>query len=203
MEADELQDAPRLAQPVEDMWATCEARNPEKWEVHLEGGKVVSPIDIQRYYLAKAEPLVETERERFAFKAWEQVLDGLEKKRSKDLARRVEWLDRYYAIQEAKEEKGGADVEMMACKQYSEIGVERSLFYRRQRAGLLDRVVTDDEIMHAIREPPQDTRAAVRRRICDMYNIEKIDWSLVVVNDDGARKRIELPDPLDTSWEAS
>ena len=203
MEADALRDVPKLATPLEDMWRNCETRNPEKWEVHLEGGKVVSPIDVQRYYLEKAEPLVETERERVAFKAWEQVLDGLERKRSKDLARKVEWLDRFYAIQEAKDRKGGADVEMMACKQYSEIGVERSLFYHRQKAGLIDRVVTDDEIMRAIREPPSDTRASLRRKLCDTYNIEKIDWSLVVIDDDGARKRIELPDPYATELEAS
>ena len=201
MEDGALEDVPKLAQPVDDMWHTVENRNPEKWRVHLEGGKVVSPIDVQRYYLEKVEPLVETEHEKLAFKTWEQVLDGLEKKRSKDLARKVEWLDRYYAIQEALEEKGGSDVDMMACKQYSEIGVERSLFYRRQRAGLIDRVVTDDEIMRAVREPPGDTRAALRRKICDMFNIEKLDWSLAVVEDGGEQRRIELPDPYATELE--
>lgn len=200
MEMGKLDDAPKLAKPVEDMWHNVEKRNPDMWEVHLDPDEVVSPIDIQRYYLEKAEPLVESERERFAFKTWEQVLDGLEKKKSKDLARKIEWLDRYYAIQEAKEEKGGTDVEMMACKQYSEIAVERSLFYRRQRAGLLDRVVTDDEILKAIRDPPTDTRAYLRRKLCDMFNIEKIDWSYVVA-DDGGRKRIELPDPYATDSE--
>ncbi len=201
MEDGALEDVPRLAQPVDDMWHTVENRNPEKWQVHLEGGEVVSPIDVQRYYLEKAEPLVETEHEKFAFKTWEQVLDGLEKKRSKDLARKVEWLDRYYAIQEALEEKGGSDVDMMACKQYSEIGAERSLFYRRQRAGLIDRVVTDEAIMRAVREPPTDTRAALRRKICDMFNIERLDWSLAVVEDGGERRRIELPDPYATELE--
>ena len=201
MELGKLGDIPKLAKPVDDMWHNVETRNPEKWEVHLDSGDVVSPIDIQRYYLEAAEPLVETERERFAFKTWEQVLDGLEKRKSKDLARKVEWLDRYYAIQEALEEKGGAEVEMMACKQYSEIGEERSLFYKRQRAGLIDRVATDDEIMHAIREPPKDTRAALRRKLGDTFNIDKIDWSLVVV-DDGGRRRIELPDPYATELEA-
>ena len=114
----------------------------------------------------------------------------------------VEWLDRYFAIQEALEEKGGADVEMMACKQYSEIGAERSLFYRRQRAGLVDRVVTDDEIVHAIQEPPSDTRAALRRKICDAFDVERLDWSVAIVDEDGDRRRIELPDPYATELEA-
>jgi len=63
--------------------------------------------------------------------------------------------------------------------------------------------VSDEEIMRAIREPPGDTRAVLRRNLCDMYNIEKIDWSLVVVDDGGARRRIELPDPYATELEAS
>ena len=201
MESGGLADVPKLAKPVEDMWHNVEIRNPEKWEVHLENGSVVSPIDVQRYYLEKTEPLVETQPERLALKAWEQVLDGLEKRKSKDLARKIEWLDRYYAIQEALEEKDGLDVDMMACKQYSEIGTERSLFYRRQRAGLIDRVVTDDEIMRAIREPPSNTRARLRRKLCDTFNIEKIDWSLVVVEDEDGRRRIELPDPYATELE--
>ncbi len=200
MEIGKLDDVPKLAKPVDDMWHNVVTRNPEKWEVHLDGGEVVSPIDIQRYFLEKAEGLVETERERFAFKTWEQVLDGLERRKSKDLARKIEWLDRYYAIQEAREEQGGTDVEMMACKQYSEIGAERSLFYRRQRAGLIDRVVTDEEILRAIREPPKDTRAFLRRKLSDRFNIDKIDWSLVVVDDDG-RRRIDLPDPYATEME--
>ncbi len=142
----------------------------------------------------------ESEEERSAFKLLESTLDGLEKKSSKDLARRVEWLDRYYAVQEATGDREGPDVEMSACKQYSEIGAERSLFYKRQRKGLIDRVTTDEAILRAIQEPPRDTRAALRRTLCDRYNIESIDWSLLVVND-GTRRRIDMHDPYATELE--
>jgi proteasome accessory factor A len=89
---------------------------------------------------------------------------------------------------------------MMACKQYSEIGAERSLFYKRQRAGLVDRTTDDDAIKRAIYEPPEDTRAKLRRNLCDTFNIEMIDWSLLVVND-GTRRRIDLLDPYATKLE--
>src|SRR5437867_1071306 len=84
--------------------------------------------------------------------------------------------------------------------QYAEIGEERSLFYKRQRKGLLDRVTTDEKILRAIQEPPKDTRAALRRNLCDKFNIEAIDWSLLVVND-GTRRRIDLYDPYATELE--
>ncbi|TLZ61352.1 MAG: hypothetical protein E6K13_07055, partial [Methanobacteriota archaeon] len=200
MEENKLKDAPKLKSVVDDVWRNVEIRDPEKWKIHLDGGSVVSPIDIQRYYLGKIEGLLEDDGDRRAFKLFEEVLDGLESKTSKHLARRIEWLDRYYAIQEATADGAGPDVEMSACKQYSEIGEERSLFYKRQRKGLLDRVTTDDKILRAIQEPPQDTRAALRRNLCDKFNIEAIDWSLLVVND-GTRRRIDLYDPYATELE--
>ena len=202
MEAGQLDDVPRLKDPVKDLWRNVETRNPEQWRVELEDGSVVSPVDIQRYYLGKIEPLAEDHRERRALRILEEVLDDLENRRSKDAARRVEWLDRYFAIQEAVEKKSGSDVEMMACKQYSEIGAERSLFYKRQRAGLIDRITDDEAIKEAVHEPPEDTRAHLRRELCDTFDIEMIDWSMVIVND-GTRRRIDLLDPYATKLEAT
>ncbi|MFQ5552937.1 MAG: hypothetical protein ACE5EW_04380, partial [Thermoplasmata archaeon] len=61
-------------------------------------------------------------------------------------------------------------------------------------------VATDEEILEAVYEPPANTRAALRRRLCDEYKVVAIDWSYVVV-DDGGRKRINLPDPYATELE--
>jgi len=201
MEADALDDVPRMKDPIRDLWHNVEIRNPEQWTVELDDGKIVSPIDIQRYYLEKIEAIVEDDWEHRALRMFEEVLDDLANRRSKDAARHVEWLDRYYAIQEAADKKGGPDVEMMACKQYSEIAAERSLFYKRQRAGLVDRITDDEAIKRAIREPPEDSRALLRRTLCDTFNIEMIDWSVLIVND-GTRRRIDLLDPYATKLEA-
>ncbi len=200
MEAEQLDDVPRMKDPIRDLWHNVEIRNPEQWTVELEDGKVVSPIDIQRYYLEKIEAIVEDDWEHRALRMFEEVLDDLANRRSKDAARHVEWLDRYYAIQEAVDKKAGPEVDMMACKQYSEIAAERSLFYKRQRAGLVDRITDDEAIKRAIREPPEDSRAHLRRELCDTFNIEMIDWSVLIVND-GTRRRIDLLDPYATKLE--
>src|SRR5256885_365261 len=201
MEDGRLSDVPRLKDPIRDLWHNVEIRNPDQWKVELEDGRTVSPIDIQRYYLEKIETIVKDDWERRALRTFEEVLDGLANHRSKELAHRIEWLDRYIAIQEAGEKKAGPDVEMMACKQYSEIGAERPLFYKRQRAGLVDRITDVDTIIKAIQEPPKDTRAALRRELCDTFNIEMIDWSMLIV-DEGDRQRIDLLDPYATKMEA-
>jgi proteasome accessory factor A len=193
MEDGALGDAPRLTNPVEDMWHNVEHTRPDQWRVTVDG-KPSTPFEVQRYYLAKVEGIAETDEERRVLGVWEEVLDDLEAKRSKRAARRVEWLDRWFAIQEAADVGRAGDVEMMACKQYSEIGEDRGLYHKRQRAGLIERQVTDEEILHAVREPPGDTRARLRAELCEKFKVDMVDWSVVVVSD-GARRRIEMPDP--------
>ncbi len=200
MEDNALGDVPLLADPLKDMWHNVEHMNPERWRVTLKDGTHISPLEIQRYYLEKVETRVETEAERVAFRIWEEVLEDLEARRSRKLARRVEWLDRFFAIREAAEAKDALDVEMMACKQYSEVGQDRGLFYRRQTAGALDRIVDDAAIKEAVYEPPADTRAALRRSLCDKHQVVGIDWSYVVIDDQG-RKRINMADPYSTTLE--
>src|SRR6266567_1902529 len=63
MEAEALDDVPRMKDPIRDLWHNVEIRNPEQWTVELEDGKGVSPIDIQRYYLEKIEAIVEDDWE--------------------------------------------------------------------------------------------------------------------------------------------
>ncbi len=200
MEQNKLPDVPLLEDPVRDMWHNVEQMNPDRWKVTLRDGSVTSPIEVQRYYLAKVEDLVEDDVELMAFRVWEEVLEDLEARRSKKLARRVEWLDRFFAIREAVEEKDALDVEMMACKQYSEVGQDRGIFYQRQEAGLVDRVVDDEEIKRAIYEPPRDTRAHLRRRLCEKNRVVAVDWSYVVIDDHG-RKRINMADPYNPELE--
>src|SRR5439155_534493 len=75
MEDGRLDDVPRLKDPIRDLWHNVEIRNPEKWKVELEDGRIVSPIDIQRYYLGKIESIVTDDWERRALRTFEEVLD--------------------------------------------------------------------------------------------------------------------------------
>src|SRR5205823_5320795 len=78
MEDGRLDDVPRLKDPIRDVWHNVELRNPEQWKVELEDGRIVSPIDVQRYYLEKIETTVQDDWERRAMRTFEEVLDGLE-----------------------------------------------------------------------------------------------------------------------------
>jgi proteasome accessory factor A len=201
MDMGALDDVPEMSHPLEDMWHNVEVTNPEKWKVRLKDGSTVGPVDIQRYYLEKVEAkgLIEDDNDRMALKLWEGILDDIQNKRSKKLARKVEWLDRYFAIQEqVKVQPDDLEVEMRAAKGYSEMALGRGLHYKRMRKGLIDRLLSDEEVIEAIYEPPKDTRAALRRKLCEEHEVVRMDWSYIEVRGEGGFRKIEMPDP----WEA-
>ena len=93
---------------------------------------------------------------------------------------------------------------MRVAKGYSEVALGRGIHYKRLQQGLIDRVLKDDEIIKAINMPPKDTRACLRRKLCDKNEGEvvSLDWSYVCINtSDGRVRRFELPDPLATELE--
>lgn len=196
MERGRLADAPKLSQPVEDLWHNVEQTNPEKWTVHLDGGKAVSPLEIQRYYLEKIESIAEKPEEKRVLRALEELLGDIENRRTAKLAHRIEWLDRYLAVQEAAAGDDDPEAEMKACKRYSELSEGRGIYHERVRKGLVDRFLDDRAVLGAITAPPSDTRAALRLELCRKYEVERIDWAFVVVgNGDGSSRRIDLEDP--------
>jgi len=198
MEEGKLEDVPVLTSPLEDMWNMVESTNPDRWVFHTAEGEA-TPMEIQRYYLSKAEELVESGEERRIFRMWEEVLELLERRDTRALARRIDWLGRYISIQEElkRHPDAGPDLEMRACKGYSEISLGRSLFYKRMRRGLVDRFLSDEDIISAITSPPEDTRAWARHLICEEHDVAQIDWSFVRVReDDGTLRTITLEDPM-------
>jgi proteasome accessory factor A len=196
MELGKLDDVPKLGDPMEDLWHNVEQTNPDKWLVTLKNGETVSPIDIQEYYLAKIEYIVEDDPSRRALKLLEKILNDLRSKKSKESAKNVEWLDRYFAIQEEMERyENDSRIQMIACKRYSEIGEDRSIFYRRQKEGLVDRVIDDDVILKAIHEPPEDTRAGLRKKVCEDYEVDVLSWDYALVKDSDGTNRLDFDDP--------
>jgi Pup amidohydrolase len=204
IEEGKLKDVPRLEDPLRDMWRNIEQTNPAKWSFTLKDGKKVSPIEIQRYYLGKLEGIAESKYDRQALKLFEKVLVLLEKRKTKEAARLVEWLDRYLAIQEhaGDDEKSDAETEMTACKRYSELSEGRSLYHDRVRRGLLDRLLSDSEILKAITAPPPDTRAALRYKILKSFEVRTMDWSRMTVKEGEYSREIWLNDPFESDREA-
>ena len=204
MEKGLVDDAPQLREPLRDMWHMVEQVAPEQWKLELVDGSWVSPMEIQRYYLAKVEEagLVENAREKEALSQWEWVLDRLDAGDLTKLKRKVEWMTRLIEVEKMIDLKGrDENVEIAATKQYSELSLASGLYYKLQAAGEVDRVVTDAEIKKAIVEPPP-TRARARVKLLEEYEMGSIDWSeMSILTEDGGYERIHLPDPYDPKHE--
>jgi len=188
---------------VRDMWRNIEQTSPSGWWFELRDGGRLSPMEIQRYYLAKLETIVESDGERRALGLLERVLELLEGRSSREAARMVEWLDRYFAIQDYVDRDGRSDPEaaMKACKRYSELSEGRSLYHERVRRGLVDRVVSDARILEAVTNPPRDTRASLRTKIARSMEVERMDWSRVTVRGEGGARELFLDDPFECDME--
>ncbi|HVL87553.1 MAG TPA: proteasome accessory factor PafA2 family protein [Candidatus Thermoplasmatota archaeon] len=200
MEQDRIRNPPELKNPLEDMWRMVEMVDPLKWKLEPKEGKKTTPMEIQRYYLSEVEDLVTTKDEKEAFATWEWILTKMEKGDVKALSRKIEWMSRLMEVERMIDLKGRAEnVELAAVKQYSEVSEHRSLYGRLLQEGRIDRVLTDQEIKRAIREPPSDTRALARVKILEDYEIASADWAEIrVLTEEGGAETIELPDPYST-----
>ncbi|NRA03084.1 MAG: Pup--protein ligase [Myxococcales bacterium] len=158
-----------------------------KNKIRLENGREFSPIEIQREYCDMAlrymEQATVSDQLRKAVGDWAEILECLEHDPDK-LDRKIDWVIKRKLIQRYIK-KHGISLEdprvMMIDLQYHDIRMDRGLFYLMERAGSVDRILSDEEIVKAKTEPPQDTRARMRGdfiKLARQNNIQyDLDWS--------------------------
>ena len=76
---------------------------------------------------------------------------------------------------------------------------DRGLYYLLERAGAVERVVTDEEIEVAMRQPPQTTRAKLRGDFIRQAKAKRrdytVDWVHLKLNDQ-AQRTVLCKDPF-------
>ncbi|MEK9579788.1 MAG: Pup--protein ligase [Acidimicrobiaceae bacterium] len=173
--------------------------------VRLANGREVSALDIQSEYLSRAIRFAEhhdlTDEEQLALDMWEYTLSHLEDDPLK-LDRELDWVIKYKLIEAYRERHdltlSDARVALVDL-QYHDVNRERGLFYRMQRKGMVDRIVTDEEISHAVEHPPQTTRARLRgefiKRAKERKRDYTVDWVHLKLNDQ-AQRTVLCKDPF-------
>jgi len=82
---------------------------------------------------------------------------------------------------------------------YHDVNRERGLFYLLERSGAVDRVVTDEAIETAMRQPPQTTRAKLRGDFIRQAKAKRrdytVDWVHLKLNDQ-AQRTVLCKDPF-------
>jgi proteasome accessory factor A len=173
--------------------------------VKLANGRELSALDIQWEYLERVLRYTRTtgvgpEVEK-AVAMWEHLLTGLEKD-PMTLNREVDWVAKYHLIDryQARHKLPLSSARLALIDlNYHDVNQDRGLYYKLERAGLMDRMVTDEAIAQAMLEPPATTRARLRgafiRAAKEKRRDFTVDWVHLKLNDQ-AQRTVLCKDPF-------
>jgi proteasome accessory factor A len=154
-------------------------------KVRLKRGVELSAIEIQREYLECALEYYQTRetppQTLDLLEKWGTVLDRLHED-PRSLNRELDWVIKLDLIQSYMQRKkiGFEDQRVsMLDLQYHDIRRDKGIYYALERQGLVERVVTDDEVLAAMEVPPADTRAYFRGMCVRKYGeaVYGASWS--------------------------
>jgi proteasome accessory factor A len=198
-----LRDSVRAIQQIsEDV--TCTRK------VELENGKRLSGVEMQWEYLncakqyfeqAESDPITDQILAR-----WEYVLTCLETD-PMQLDRELDWVIKKKLIETyvaSRQLKWNSAKVLMLDLQYHNIRPELGLYYKLEKDGRVERIVSDDAIEQAMHHPPETTRAKFRGRFVKLANERKIlcgvNWSYIQLYEP-YQKLFLSTDPLQAEYE--
>ncbi len=174
-------------------------------KVRLANGREASAFEIQSEYLNRALRYADTkglpDDEMQALRMWEHVMTQLEIDPFK-LDRELDWVIKHNLIENYRAKHdlplGHARVQLVDL-QYHDVRRSHGLYYRMQDRGLVERTLTDAEMMAAVDTPPQTTRAKLRgdfiRRAKERKRDYTVDWVHLKLNDQ-AQRTVLCKDPF-------
>jgi proteasome accessory factor A len=173
--------------------------------VRLANGRELRALDIQREFLDRAIRFSEhhdmSEEETKALAMWEHCLTAIEDD-PLTLEKECDWVAKYLLIERYRERHGLslADAQVALIDlQYHEVARRRGLYYRLQEREMVERVLSDEEITHAVEWAPQTTRARLRgefiRRAKEQRRDYTVDWVHLKLNDE-AQRTVLCKDPF-------
>ncbi len=175
-----------------------------RWMVTLADGTEISAIDLQREYLALAEcyrgESIQTD---WTLNEWARILDDLEKD-PLACGDRVDWVAKLKIVEEYRAEEGldwDDDALHSVDLEYHNIDPDASLFHAWQGMGNTKRILNDIDIISAMTDPPQNTRAKGRAQLVEKVIGRKgprfylFDWNGVALD---RHTYVEMLDPFET-----
>jgi hypothetical protein len=158
-------------------------------------GTDVTAVELQLRFLDQARQFAATGRFDGIVPRPDEILalweDTLIKLRSGDfgaLSRRLDWVLKLQMLRRAMAQRPELTWRSPQIKHldhlYASLDEADGLFWAHEAAGLVDRVVTDEDIERAVNDPPENTRAWTRAHLmrrAGAGNIDQVDWDLVTV----------------------
>jgi proteasome accessory factor A len=175
-----------------------------KRRVKLKRGKEFSAIEIQREYLDLALEYYQGQERSpqvaDLLEKWQYVLDKLAED-PMTLHRELDWVIKRELINAYISRKGCSFDDQrvfMMDLQYHDLRRDKGLYFTLERQGYVERIITDEEILLAMKTPPADTRAYFRGMCLQKYpkEVYGVSWSSIIFDTgDLAVKRIPMTDP--------
>ena len=175
-----------------------------RWMVMLYDGTQINAVDLQREYLKLAQTYRgETTQTDWILDEWESILNGLASD-PMELGDRIDWVAKYKIVEEYRAEEGldwHDDALHSVDLEYHNIDPSASLFHAWQEMGNTRRMVDDLDILTAMTDPPQNTRAKGRSQLVEQVLSRKgqrfymFDWNGVAMD---RHRYVEMLDPFET-----
>jgi proteasome accessory factor A len=174
-------------------------------KVRLKRGKEFSAIELQREYLELAQAYYATVEQSpqvtDLLERWERVLARLAED-PRQCARELDWVIKQELIDSYMTRKDVAFDDQrisMLDLQYHDLRVDKGLYYRLERDGYVERLLTDEEIRRAMCAPPTDTRAYFRGTCLRKFptQVYGASWTSILLDSgESTVKRIPMIEPM-------
>jgi Pup amidohydrolase len=198
-----LPEPPGIAQPVKtlhDVSHDLTCMRP----FELKDGTSATPVELQWHYFEHAHKYCK-EREApdwsgHVLAVWERVLTGIEDD-PMSLDGVVDWVTKYRILRRYvdRDELAWDHHKLKLIDvQYHDVRQDKGLYNRLVATGRVELLVGEDEVRHAVTNPPDDTRAYFRGRCLEKYRDEvaAAGWDSIIF-DVGADtlQRVPMMDP--------
>jgi len=174
--------------------------------VKLANGRELSALELQTEYYEKTARFIERrgadDTSALLLQEWAEALDAFRDDKPERLVRKVDWVTKRVMIEKymAKHDLplGSPRIALLDLA-YHDVNRDRGLFYLLERSGAVDRVVSDEAIETAMRQPPQTTRAKLRGDFIRHAKAKRrdytVDWVHLKLNDQ-AQRTVLCKDPF-------
>lgn len=202
IEAGAFRSSPRFRRPIAALRAFC--LDPTLQATVRDAQKRTwTALELQRYYYETCRQFIEEHPDpppeaRDVLRRWAEVLTCFETGDRMPLLGRIDWVTKKYLI-----EKAAATADWETQKKidlrYHELSPD-GYFSRLDETEFAARVLSAEEIAHALRNPPPHTRAATRGRYIREFHDGgvplKVDWNKVIIGPLFQRQVVRL-EPYD------
>ncbi|UGT62951.1 depupylase/deamidase Dop [Nocardia asteroides] len=169
--------------------------------VALQDGRELTGLALQRIYLDRVSAFVEhtgddDPRVRDIIENWAMVLDLLERD-PMECANLLDWPAKLRLLEGMRSREGlgwAAPKLHLMDLQYSDVRLDKGLYNRLVARGSMKRLVTEQQVLAAMTEPPTDTRAYFRGECLRRFgaDIAAASWDSVIF-DLGGDSLVRIP----------